>query len=633
MKTVLSLALTVIAVQVLAQEKPPSKVETILVPKGYLVILEDTTFITKSDTLITGRKIKVKEDPYVKSERFYDSLQQMAERSRVARELHEFLIRKQRQGPTVDSALIKSEDSFRKYEGLKIRSIQLKKVDLIEGTVLDTTLEASSKLGKLVNRIHADTRPYIIRNNLLFDVGDEVDPYKLADNERLLRQFRTIRDARIYLRPVEGTQEVDVVVVTQDVASVGASGTYSSFNNFSIDAYDINLLGHAKQLQVSYFRNNGGRPVNGYEIFLREPNFGHSFIRGELRYTDNYLRNRTSLSLSRDFLTPRMKYSGGLDLFRTHENYIINQNDTIPQPYTQENVDAWLARSIFLDTRTNFIVAFRTNDYRFTSRPLIKQDSNYFFFNRSYVLAGFTIFHTNYVKGSLIQGFGRTEDVPTNAWAGITLGNEVNDFTTRRYLDVHAGTGRYKKRLGYFYGDFTLGGFRTGQSWEDGILSFNGRYFSNLLPAGKTKVRQFINVSYVKGYNRTIYQSLGVGRGWKDQNGFIPLGSQRLTLGMETIYFTHWYYYGFKFALYHGADFHFLSGGEILGGRKLVFTGLKGGIRMLNDNLAFPTLSVDFNYYVKTDGFLPSFSASVSTTLPHLFGAPQNFKPIVASFQ
>ncbi len=633
MKAVFSLALVVFATQVWAQEKPSPKLDTLLVPRGYLVILEDTTFITQSDTLVVGRKIRVKEDPFIKSERFYDSLQQIAERSRVAREIHELLIRKQRQGPTVDSVLIKSEDSFRKYEGMTIRSIQLRKVDLIEGTVLDTTLEASSKLGKLVNQVHADTRGFIIRNNLLFDVGDQVDPFKLADNERLLRQFRTIRDARIYVRPIEGTQEVDIIVVTQDVASVGASGTYGSFDNFRLDVYDINLLGYAKQLQVSYFRNTGGHPVNGYEIFLREPNFGHSFVRGELRYTDNYLRNRASVSLSRDFLTPRMKYAGGLDLFRTREKYIINQNDTIPQPYAQENIDGWLARAFFLDTRTNLIVALRTNGYRFSSRPIIKQDSNYFFFNRKYLLAGFTIFHTNYIKGSLIQGFGRTEDIPTNAWAGVTLGAESNDFSIRHYADIHAGTGRYKKKLGYFYGDFTIGGFKNGSAWEDGVVSLNGRYFSNLLPAGKTKVRQFINVSYEKGYHRTIYQSLGIGRGWKDSNGFIPLGNQRLTLGMETIYFTHWYYYGFKFALYHGADVHCLSGGETLGEQKLVFPGLKGGIRMLNDNLAFPTLSVDLNYYVRTAGYLPSFAISVSTSLPRLFGAPQSFKPVVATFE
>lgn len=623
-----------LALETRAQEKPPVKIDTLFIPKGYLAIVDDTSFVVKSDTTIIGRRVRMKEDPYFKSEKFYDSLEERAQKTRVTRELHEMLIRKQKRAQTIDSVIIKSEDSYGRYNGMTIRSIRIKKVDLLEGSVLDTVLEASSKVGKLINRIHTDTRDFIIRNNLLFKVGDQVDPYKLADNERLLRQFKTIRDARIYIKPAEGTTgQVDVVVVTQDVGAVGASGTYSSLNKFGLDVYDINILGYAKQLQVSYFRNTAGHPVDGYEILLREPNFGHSFIQGEIRYTDNYLRNRASITAGRDFLTPKMKYAGGVEIFKTHENYVINRNDTLPQPYTQENLDVWLGRSIPLANRTNFIVAVRTHDYRFTSRPVIREDTNYYFFNRNYILGGLTIFKTNYIKGSLIQGFGKTEDVPVNGWAGVTFGPEYNDFSTRHYIDIHAGQGLYFRGWGYFYADFTLGGFRKGSMWEDGAVSFNARYFSNLVRAGRTKVRQFFNFSYVRGSNRTMIQTLTLNRGWRDVNGFVPEGSERVSFGLETVYFTHWYYYGFKFALYHGADFNAIASGEKIIEKKNIFPSLKAGIRMLNDNLVFPTLSVDVVYYIRTADFKPSFSIQVSTSLPRLFGAPQSFKPQIAPFQ
>jgi len=631
----LSLLLTALVLEIRAQEKPPIKIDTLIVPKGYLVILDDTSFVVGADTVIIGRRVRMRQDPYSRSAKFYDSLQERAQRRRVTKELHEMLIRKQRRAQTVDSVIIKSEDSYGIYNGMTIRSIKIKKTDLLEGSVLDTLLEASSKVGKLVNRLHADTRDFIIRNNLLFKVGDRVDPYKLADNERLLRQFKTIRDARIYIKPAEGTtDQVDIVVVTQDVAAVGASGTYSTLNNFSLDVYNINILGYAKQLQVSYFRNTAGHPTNGYEIALSEPNFGHSFVRGEIKYTNNYLRNRTSIVVGRDFLTPRMKYAGGLEVFKTHENYVINRNDTLPQPYKQESIDAWLGRSFPLAQRTNFIVALRTNDYRFTDRPVISHDSNYFFYNRNYILGGLTIFKTNYIKGSLIQGFGKTEDVPVNGWLGTTFGPEYNDFSKRNYVDIHAGLGRYFTRSGYFSGELIIGGFRTRSMWEDGVVNFNGRYFSNLMRAGRTKVRQFVNFNYVKGYNRTVYQQLLLGRGWRDSHNFVPSGDERMTLGLETVYFTHWYYYGFKFALYHGADINVIgSHGETIINRKNIFASLKAGIRVLNDNLVFPTLSVDVNYYIRTADYKPSFSIGVSTSLPRLFGAPQSFKPQVAGFQ
>jgi hypothetical protein len=629
----LSLVLTTLVLEVRAQEKP-AKIDTLFVPKGHMVVLDDTTFVVKKDTVIIGHRVRMRRDPYEKSAIFYDSLQEKAKRSRVTQELHEMLIRKQRRGQTIDSVIIKSEDSYQKYSGMIIRSIRVKTTDLLEGSVLDTVLVASSKVGKLVNQLHSDTRHFIIRNNLLFKVGDRVDPYRLADNERLLRQFKTIRDARIYIKPAEGTtNEVDLVVVTQDVASVGATGSYSSFNRFALSVYDINILGYAKQLTVSYFRNTAGHPVNGYEIALSEPNFGHSFIHGELKYTDNYLRNRTSIIAGRDFLTPRMRYAGGLEVFRTHENYVINRNDTLPQPYKQESVDVWLGRSFPLAQRTNFIVAVRTNDYRFTSRPPITQDSNFFFYDRNNILAGLTIFKTNYIKGSLIQGFGKTEDVPVNTWLGTTFGPEYNDFTTRHYVDVHGGMGRYFTKSGYFYGELTISGFRTNSMWEDGVLNFNGRYFSNMMKAGRAKVRQFVNFSFVRGYNRTVYQTLLLPRGWHDSHGFVPTGDQRMTLGLETVYFTHWYFYGFKVALYHGADFNVIGSGNTSFGRENIFPSVRAGLRVLNDNLVFPTLSININYYIRTAGYKPQFSIGVSTSLPRLFGAPQSFKPQVAAFQ
>jgi hypothetical protein len=629
----LSLLLTTLVLEISAQDKPV-KVDTLYVPRGYMVILEDTSFIVGKDTVIIGHRARMREDPYKKSDKFYDSLKEKAQRSPVTRELHEMLIRKQRRAQTVDSVIIKSEDSYQKYNGKIIRSVKFKTTDLLEGSVLDTVLEATSKVGKLVNRLHSDTRHFIIRNNLLFKAGDRVDAYKLADNERLLRQFKTIRDARIYLKPSEASPDsVDLVVVTQDVASVGAAGSYSSFNRFAINLYDINILGYAKQLTVSYFRATTGHPVNGYEIALSEPNFGHSFIRGELRYTDNYLRHRTSITAGRDFLTPRMRYAGGLEVFKTHENFVINRNDTIPQPYTQESADLWLGRSFPLAQRTNFIVAVRTNDYRFTSRPPISNDSNFFFYDRNNVLMGLTLFKTNYIKGSLIQGFGKTEDVPVNTWFGTTFGPEYNNFKTRHYFDIHGGIGRYFANSGYFYGDVIISGFHSNSIWEDGVVNFNGRYFSNMMRAGRSKVRQFVNFSFIKGYNRTVYQNLLLPRGWRDDHGFAPTGDQRMSLGLETVYFTHWYFYGFKFALYHGTDFNVIGAKEKIFARTNIFPSVRAGMRMLNDNLVFPTLSIDINYYIRTASYKPQFSITVSTSLPRLFGAPQSFKPQVASFQ
>jgi hypothetical protein len=453
----------------------------------------------------------------------------------------------------------------------------------------------------------------------------------LSDNERVLRQFKTIRDARIYLNPVPGTDSVDVVVVTQDVGSVGATGRFSSLNRFNVDVYDVNILGYAKQFQVSFFRNAKGIPPNGYEISLREPNFGNSFISGEIKYTDNYLRNRTYFNVGREFLTPEMKYAGGVEMFRTRENY-LTVNDTIPSPYKQNSLDLWLGRSLHLAKRTNIVLSVRNSEVRFFERPEVAVDSNYFFYDRSLFLGSITLIRSNYFKGSLIRGFGKTEDVPVNLWIGSTFGKEFHQFYPRPYIDLRGGIGRYFSKFGYINTSGSVGGFRVGNGWEDGIISANMLYFSNLMHAHRTKIRQFVNASFVKGYARTIQPYIGIVGRWRGEYDFVPVGSQRTVVGTETVYFTPGYFYGFKFAVYHGFDLNFLRVQQI-SSREIFFPSFRGGIRLLNDNLTFPTLSVDLTYYAAAAQYSSSFALRFSTTLPSLFGAPMSFKPVIAPFQ
>ncbi len=220
---------------------PSKKKYTIL--KNKLVILKDTSFVTRRDTIVYLSDqevvdIQLKENPYTKSNRFYDTVQHRASKKKLTKQMADLVLKKTSRKTRVNDAIEKSEDKFKPYEGYTIGDVMFKTVDLLEGSVIDTLQVATTKFGKFVNKVHKDTRAYIIKQNLLFKPGDPVDPYRLADNERILRQFRTLRDARIMLRVrSEKKKIVDIVVVTQDVASVGFSGKYSSFDRFRFDIY------------------------------------------------------------------------------------------------------------------------------------------------------------------------------------------------------------------------------------------------------------------------------------------------------------------------------------------------------------------------------------------------------------
>lgn len=610
----------------------------IKVKKGLQVVLRDTSFITKNDTILVlglkdARKLKINENPYQKSAEFYDSLGKKTSRHKVPAEIFDFVVREEGEKQVLISKVLKSEEIFEPYKGYTIGSIVFKSVDLLEGSVVDTLRKATTKLGKLVNKIHRDTRAGIIEANLLFDEGDKVNPYQLADNERLLRAFKTLRDARIYLSPRKGESEVvDVVVVTQDVASIGASGEYTSLNNFQLNLYDINILGYAKQLQLSYYKNAFENPNNGFGVTLREQNFRRTFLQAELQYVNNYLREQARISFGRDFFTPEIKYAGGVDLYRTHEKYYFEEYDTIETNYGEDYADLWVGRSFELEERTNLIFSARLNNRNFFTRPYVSRDSNSYFFNRTFLLTDVTLTKRNYLKSNRITGFGKTEDVPVGTLASVLVGREYNEFENRNYFELNGQYAKYINNFGYLSLRLAIGSYFKNGKEEDGLLKIESLYFSDLVKIRKMETRHFTYFTYTKGFNRVLDRSVSIEGKWKSDINLPPTGAERITFGMETVYFMPWYAYGFQFALYHAFDINLLTNGEKLFSRDAVFPIVRVGLRTLNDYLVFPSLSIEIAYFMKNRNYDSTWGVTFSTTLPDLFGTSQRFKPQITSF-
>lgn len=602
------------------------------------VILRDTSFITLRDTTLLldsneARKVRIRENPYLKSSKFYDSLEVRSATNRTSREIFELVVKKKKRKEQLVNYVVKSEEIFEPYAGYTIGSITFKTVDILEGSVIDTLQKASTKFGKFINKVHKDTRAVIIKQNLLFKAGDLVDPYKLADNERILRQFKTLRDARIYLQPnKKNSRTVDVVVVTQDVASIGVSGDYSSLQKFRIDLYDINILGYAKQLQVSYFRSATESPSNGYEITIRDQNLLQTFIQGELQYTDNYLRRRTRLAFGRDFFTPEIKYAGGVELYRSRENFYGEEFDSLEIPYHENNVDLWAGRSFELRKRTNLIFSTRVNTRNFISKPFVSSDSNSFFYDRTLVLGSVSLTKRNFLKSLRIRGFGKTEDVPVGGSVSLLFGSELNEFTDRSYFEVGGTFGKYFQRIGYINISLGTGSFFKLRSAEDGLVTLSSTYFTDLLRLRKTQMRQFIYFTYMKGFNRILDRSISLTGKWRDSEDLPPLGDKRVSVGLETVYFMPWYTYGFQFALFYRADLNLIARNATLLSKSALFYAIRAGARMLNENLVLPAFSIELGYYGKNENYSAAWEFKFSTTLPNLFGTTQVFKPEVRKF-
>ena len=124
--------------------------------------------------------------------------------------------------------------------------------------VFDST-EARYWPYKLANALHAETRPNVIRRELLMDVGDPFDSALVAESERNLRALGIFRDVRIDSEMTDSgvvlrVRTADAWTTTLGM-SVATSGTQSVVD---LSLREGNLLGTRTVAQLAY-RNDPDR--------------------------------------------------------------------------------------------------------------------------------------------------------------------------------------------------------------------------------------------------------------------------------------------------------------------------------------------------------------------------------------
>ncbi|MCG3205312.1 MAG: Outer membrane protein assembly factor BamA [Elusimicrobia bacterium] len=160
-----------------------------------------------------------------------------------------------------------------------------------------------------INFLHIQTKEHVIKNELLFKVGDKVDPFLLSETERNLRALSFIRAARVAQFPQrDGT--VALVVYVNDSWTTEPQfnlGGQNSIESTEIGFKEKNLFGLGKN--VSFFYEEG-------ENFIqREYNYTDPRFLGSRWQLKGGLINRTEakqrdISMERPFYSIDTKWSG-----------------------------------------------------------------------------------------------------------------------------------------------------------------------------------------------------------------------------------------------------------------------------------------------------------------------------------
>jgi len=615
--------------------------DTLYVEAGRLVIFPDTLLVPLKDTIFilpANSKVKVRENPHAQSDKFYKSLESKSSGNVLTRKIHELLFRSVVTELSDSISLLRSEAPFEPYEDYIIGDIHISSVEFLGGNIIDTAEVVRTSVAKALDAIHSDTRKTIVRRSLLFKSGDPVAPFRLADNERILRDLPFIRDARILVLPhLDDKSIVDVYVLTQDRLSLFIDGDFGGFDDFSLEVGSRSILGTGNKFSVAYQYLEEESPKSGYELKFEDFNLRGTFISSEITYSDLWDKKGYQVILNRDFIIPETRWAGGvefgdLEQIRFEEealDSIPTEDDSLRIPFERNFQDLWVGRAFLLkgrDDRLNLSIATRLFREEFTSRPFVDADSNFFFHNAVLWLNEVVLTKRKFLKSTMIQTFGVTEDIPIGYLFRLVGGVEYGEFSDRPYWGLGAAAGDFWDGVGYFTVNAEIGAFVEDRKLQEGIVSVDGLYFSPLLRVRRNQFRQFVSLNYSTTVRPLIEEQFGFKEEIRGISREVQ-GDRKFSISLESVLFHPLKLYGFRLATYAFYDFGWISfGGPLM--KSSNFQSAVGiGFRLRNESLLFRTIQLRFGYLTDT-----GFDVNFSFSNPLIFDDFRTSKPEVVKF-
>ena len=491
---------------------------------------------------------------------YFDSLKQKASRKPFTKKIYDLVVISPQ---PVETKKISgsSEENYKGYRAGLSKAFKIIRMDVFGTNINNPAAVNSTNTNNLLNNTHINTNERIIRKNILFSAGDTISPLTLSDNERILRELPFIDDSRIIVVPVS-EDEADIIVLTKDVYSLGGRYDYGGFKKGTFSVFEKNILGtgHEFGIKIPFNSDKPNSPGIGGNYTVN--NLWKSFINLNIDYLTGLGTTTYGISLNRNFVSATTKYAGGV---LVRQMYTTTDLDTmlyhVPLKYNLQ--DYWIARAFLVNKESvsRIIISARYLHNNVFSKPDIQPESYYSLQRYQLYLASAALSIQKYYKTNLIYGYGRTEDIPYGGLIRLTAGREFNEFKNRTYLGADISAGKSFPDLGYFYASAALSGFFNGNVTEQGIFYTRMNYFTNLLPVGRFRSRNFVTLDYSRGIGRYSDEYLR----FIETNGFTGFrndsinGTQRFTLSLESVLFSPANYHGFRFAFFGFSDLGLLS--------------------------------------------------------------------------
>jgi len=519
--------------------------------------------------------------------------------------------------------MIKAEDVYQAYEGKPIRKIKIQVLKPFGPTIADTNRPVVTFVEKALNPTHVNTRDYIIRNKLLFEVHDTINPMLMVENARILTNLNYLQDASIVVSPAEG-DSVDVLVLVKDKFPWLVVPNIYSATKYSLYAKQANILGTGQGLGLGLTLDTKSKPV----FYLSEVGYYINNLYKQIdlmaayQISDN--SQKTQLRLDRQLVPTKVNLSGGLEISQTLENMVADPTNIDKSQYFFRYMyyDVWASYLFTLhdyfpqikNKKIYLIPGLRLSKKNYSDRPVVSPDTNSRYYNYDYLLGNVVVAAQDYYRTNYLLKFGQAEFLPYGFQVSLTGGYSWTEFMQKPYIGAGFSFTSHQTHLGFIFARLDVGTHFT-EAFEQGAFNLNLIHLTDLIVRNKSKYRVLTQLNLTTGINRFSNDLLYI----NDNYGFFGLdketfyGEGRLMLETTFVNYTSWYLFGFRIALEGFASIGTIGPQDIKLGNRQLISSIGAGLYVRNDFLAFDAFEVKIAYFPVTPAGVSHFGFSLAS--------------------
>ena len=480
------------------------------------------------------------------------------------------------------------------------------RIQVVPGDVFDPSIEGENGwLYRAANTLHIETRPPVIRKQLLFESGDVYRHRLVLESERILRANDFLYDATIVPVAFDG-HAVDLEVRTRDVWTLNPGINFSrkgGENTFGVQLQENNLLGNGQRVALEWEDDVDRQALT---FSFSDPHFGHSFTRLDVAYADADDGDTKYFALERPFYALDTRWSAGTvlnDSLRNDVRYALGDNvGEFEHRDEFYGVTGGWSRGLRGRWVNRWLYGLAYERNRFAPDPdeplggPLPGDRELL-----YPWFGFEVVEDSFQERTNQDQIRRTEDVLVGFRAGGSIGVAGEGAGSDRdalIVSAYAQDGTDLRPGHSLFGTVSVSGRIEDSQVVNGVLQGEARYY--WVTSKRSKFYASVAGAVTEQLDPELQLLLGGDNGLRGYPLRYQAGTARALLTLEERYYTDWY----PFRLVHVGGAVFFDMGRTWG-RDITGLESSGLLRDLGIGLRLGSSRSSFGNVIHIDLAFP----------------------------